>query len=400
MTAIQTGPFTRKGGLIVGANAALFVYGMVLALLGSILPLVGERIHIDLARAGNLFLAMNFAMLISMLGLGVLMDRSGKKPILVGGSLVVTVALLLIINASSYRGLMAGVSLLGIGGGALNGGANTLVSDLHPDPREKASALNLLGVYFGIGALSLPLIMGVGLKVMGLAPILCLAAAISLVTGVAFSALSFPPLNKSRGSPLTEATQLIRNPLLLTLGFILFFESGSEFIVGGFTSTYFRGRMGSSISGATYILAAYWSALMLGRVISSRLLLRVKGSTLVKVSAIGSAIGGLLLLMPTSAPVAAAGVVLIGLSFASIFPTTLGMAGGRFEAYSGTVFGILFGIALGGGMTIPWAVGQISAAYGLRSGLSLVILNSCVILVLQYFIQAWHGEDRNQRTSY
>ena len=58
----------------------MFVFGLVLALLGAVLPLVSARIGFDLARAGNLFLGMNFSMLVTMLALGPLMDRFGKKP--------------------------------------------------------------------------------------------------------------------------------------------------------------------------------------------------------------------------------------------------------------------------------------------------------------------------------
>ena len=50
---------------------------------------------------------------------------------------------------------------------------------------------------------------------------------------------------------------------------------------------------------------------------------------------------------------AAAGVVLLGVSFASVYPTVLGLAGARFEEASGTVFGLLFAIALFGGMLVP-----------------------------------------------
>ncbi|MBZ5554343.1 MAG: MFS transporter [Acidobacteriia bacterium] len=387
MARIQTEPFVRKNWLIIGSNAAMFVYGVVLALLGSILPLMGERIHLDLAQAGNLFLGMNFAMLVSMVGLGVLMDWMGKKPILIAGSLVVALSLLLINRASSYTAVLVGVVLLGIGGGALNGAANTLVADLERDPRGKASALNLLGVYFGFGALSLPFIMGAGIKGLGLAPILYLALVLALVPNFVFIGLTFPPLPTRRTSLWAESVQLVRNPVVLLLGSLLFFESGNEFIVGGYASTYFKSNMGSSISVASYILSGYWAAMMAGRVISSRLLLRMNSLTLVKVSALGSAIAGLVLLLATSTLAAIAGVVLLGLSFASIFPTSLGMASSRFEAYSGTVFGILFGIALSGGMTLPWAVGQFSARHGLHAGLGVVIVNALLILILQHFIQ-------------
>jgi len=54
--------------------------------------------------------------------------------------------------------------------------------------------------------------------------------------------------------------------------------------------------------------------------------------------------------------------------FASIFPTTFGVAGSKFEAYSGTAFGILFAIALTGGMLLPWAVGRLAQSVRTASG--------------------------------
>jgi fucose permease len=126
---------------------------------------------------------------------------------------------------------------------------------------------------------------------------------------------------------------------------------------------------------------------MVGRVASSRLLLGVSGHTVVAASALGSAVGVGLLLVATGEAVATAAVVITGLSFASIFPTTLGVAGGRFAAYSGTAFGILFAIAMTGGMTLTWAVGQLAEAYGLRPALALAGVNSLMILVLQLILR-------------
>ena len=125
---------------------------------------------------------------------------------------------------------------------------------------------------------------------------------------------------------------------------------------------------------------------MIARVISSRLLLQMQGSSLILASAIGAASGGTLLLLSSTETVAALAIILIGLSFAGIFPTTLGLAAGRFEAYSGTVFGILFAIALTGGMTLPWAVGQIAQAHGLHAALILVVTNGLMIFFLQLVI--------------
>jgi len=171
----------------------------------------------------------------------------------------------------------------------------------------------------------------------------------------------------------------------------LFFESGNEFIMGGYTSTYLTRELHSSVPAASFLLAAYWGAIMIGRAISSRLVLKMKSSTLILASAVGAAAGVIVLLVAQTEFMAGAGIAIAGLSFASIYPVTLGFAGSRFEAYSGSVFGILFAIALVGGMTLPWAVGQFAEAHGLRSALAIVIGNCAMIFLLQLAISARTG---------
>jgi fucose permease len=298
----------------------------------------------------------------------------------------VTLALWLIAGAAGYATVLLGVLLLGVGGGALNGATNTLVADLHADPQQKSSALNLLGVFFGFGALFLPFTIGVLLQALGLVRILHLTAGLSLVPAVLALALAFPPVKSGPGLRLAEAGRLARHPLVLTLGLLLFFQSASEAIISGYTSTYLTREVGASVSTASYLLAAYWAAIMLGRVVASRLLLRVTGHRLVLASAVGSAAGAALLLSASGAGPAAVALALLGLSFASIYPTTLGLAGSRFAAHSGTVFGILFAIGLIGGMTLSWVVGQVAALYGLRSGLALVVVNALAIFLLRLLI--------------
>ena len=375
----------RRHWLSRAAYGGMFVFGIVMALLGAVLPVVSTRLGFELAQAGNLFLAMNCAMLAAMLALGPLMDRFGKKPALAGGALLAGLALALIAAAPSYRWLTVAIALLGAGGGALNGATNTLIADLHEDPREKNSALNLLGVFFGFGALSIPFVIGSLLEILGLSAILALASALSLAP-TACLALRFPPPKRSEGVPWRETARLARDPLVLMFGFLLFFQSGNEFILGGYTSTYLMREAGASIRSASYLLAAYWGAIMLARVVSSRLLLRVSGPTVVMASALGSAAGVALLASARTQAMAALAVVLVGASFASIYPTVLGLAGARFAAWSGTVFGILFGIALAGGMIMPWAVGQLAQAHGLRPALLVAAANALAIFALQMLI--------------
>lgn len=150
----------RIGFVSAAAYGGMFVFGIVMALLGAILPSLSTRLQFQVADIGNLFLAMNFGMLVCCLLVGVALDRFGMKPALSVGPLLVAGALVLIVRAAAFRDLFPAVVLLGIGGGVLNAATNTTVADLHDDPRAKSSALNLLGVSYGFGALFLPFVIG------------------------------------------------------------------------------------------------------------------------------------------------------------------------------------------------------------------------------------------------
>ncbi len=380
---IEPGPSSKKS-LQAAGYAAMFVFGVVMAILGAVLPLISERVN--LAQAGNLFLAMNLAMLATSLTLGPLMDRFGMKAPLLGGVVLVAGSLVAMAGAGSYGVLLGSVVLLGIGGGALNGGSNTLIADLHADPAEKNAALNLLGVPFGFGALFLPFVIGSLLKALGLAFILRATAGACGFAALYFTVLRFPTAKHAGGLAWAQSGRFARNPLVLAFGCLLFFESGNEFTLGGYTSSFLTRELRIPVEAASYLLAIYWGAIMTARIGLSRLLLKARGEKVIGWSAIAAAAGIGLLLAAPSAPVAAVALAVVGAGFASIFPTTLGLAGARFQAFSGTVFGILFAIALSGGMTLPWAVGQVSQAFGLRTGLVLSIWACFMIVVLEVVI--------------
>jgi fucose permease len=83
--------------------------------------------------------------------------------------------------------------------------------------------------------------------------------------------------------------------------------------------------------------------------------------------------------------------VVLGATLAGIFPAVLGVAGARFPAHSGTVFGLLFTMALTGGMTLPWVTGQAAAAWGLRPALGLVVVQFLAVFALQWRVLSRTG---------
>ena len=383
MSGTSTATQIRPGWLSIAAYTGMFTFGIVMALLGAILPLISQRLHFGLAQAGNLFVALNVAMLLTTLALGPLLDRFGMRPAFIVAPVFVAGAVCLIGGVATFGGLILAVVLLGIGGAALNQATNTLIADLNRDERKKGAALNLLGVFFGFGALFVPFTIGALLDVLGLKQILYAAAALTLVTVALSLRFSFPRPQQGGGVPFAQVMQLARQPLVIAFAVLLFFESGNEFILGGYITSYLTRTLGATVATASYLLAAYWGALMLARIILSRISLRIGGQTLMLASALGVAASVALLILAPSLMVAGLATVLLGLSIAAIFPTALALAGSRYASHSGTVFGILIGVALFGGITLPLLAGRIAENRTVRLGLALAIVDALAIFVLQ-----------------
>lgn len=372
----------RVARLSAAAYSGMFVFGIVMALLGAILPALAGRLRFEVADIGTLFLVMNGAMLAASLLLGLVMDRFGMKPPLVVGAVLVAIALVIVARATALTDLLTAVLLLGVGGGALNGGTNTLVADLHEDPERKSAALNVLGVFFGFGALLLPFAIGALLARFSLATLLLSTAVPCALVGVFAATLAFPAPKQRQRLPIRDMPRFLRDPLVLLLAFLLFFQSGVEFTLGGFISTYLTREMGASVSLASWVLAAFWAAIMCARIALSRLATSTSPYRVLFGCASGALVGALIAAGATVPALAALGIVVMGLSLAGVFPAALGIAGARFATHSGTVFGILFTVALAGGMTLPWTAGQIGEGAGLRWVFLLVAFSYVVILTL------------------
>ncbi len=360
------------------------MFGVVMALLGATLLPLAQRVQLSPARAGDLFLVMNFGIFLSLLASGPALDRFGTRPVLLFSSLALAVGLLALSQAGQVGHIGAAVFLVGLGGGGLNNGANALVSDAYAG--ERGPALNLLGVFFGFGAVALPFTMSALSARFSLAQILAAAAALPAACAATYALLAFPPAVEARGFRLAEAARVAGNPDVLRFAFLLFFQSGNEFTMGGWISTFIARETGAGVRFATLALTGYWAAMMLGRLVSAKLLKHVEEGSLVAASGALAALATGLLLAAETPPAAAAAAVLIGFSYAAIYPTTLAMAGNCFPRFAGTMFSVLFSIALIGGMSAPWAAGHLAEAFGLRAGLALPLLGAAGVTVMALVI--------------
>jgi len=352
------------------ACLGMLAFGIVLTTLGAVLPSVIERFGIDKAVAGSLFLLMTFGILIGSLVFGPIVDRNGYKGVLLFATALIVVGLEGIGFSPSVGWLCVAIATIGFGGGIINGGTNALVADISAD--DRSAKLSLLGVFFGVGAVGVPFTLSSLLGVFSYTAIIASIGALVLVLLLLTAATPFPAPKQPQGFPLAAAKGLLRDPVLILMGFMLFLESGMEITVGGWTATFFKEELQIPDKRALVYLSVYWFGMMLARLALGAVLRRASPTGVLLASLSTAFVGALLLILTETVSLAATGVLLLGCGFAATFPVILGFVGDRYAQLSGTAFSIVMVMALTGGMILPYITGVLGAAYGLRVSFVIV----------------------------
>ncbi len=366
--------------VFAAACVGTLLFGIVLTTLGSVLPSIITRLGLDRIEAGSLLSLVSLGILGGSLVFGPVVDRRGYKGMLAAAAVLIALGLEGIAFAPSIAWLAVSALLIGFGGGVINGGTSALVADISVEGR--ASGLAYLGVFFGIGAFGVPLVLGLLRERFGDAGVVAGIGALVALVVVYIAAIRFPEPKQPQGFPLRQAGGLLRDPILVLLGVILFFESGMEITVGGWTATYVNQEMALSPERALYLLSLYWLGMTVARLVLGWLLKRAPTAA-VLLSSLGVAFAGALILIFARTTLAAgAGTFLAGAGFAAVFPVILGYVGDRYEHLSGTAFGVAFVMALMGGTTLPYVTGVLGDAFGLRPSLAIVPAGLiCVALI-------------------
>lgn len=361
---------TNRRTLFAIACLGMLSFGIVLTTLGAVLPSVIERFGIDTAVAGSLFLLMTFGILVGSLVFGPIVDRRGYKGMLLLATTLIIIGLEGIAFAPSMGWLRAAVALIGFGGGIINGGTNALVADIATEGRT--AGLSLLGVFFGVGAVGVPFSLGSLLGVFSYSTIIAAVGALVIIPLVITALTPFPAPKQPQGFPLAAAQGLVRDPVLLLMGLMLFLASGMEITVGGWTATFFKEELQIADQRALVYLSLYWLGMMLARIALGSALRRVAPARVLLGCLVIAFVGALLLILARSASLAAVGVFLLGCGFAASFPVVLGFVGDRYAHLSGTAFSLVIVMALTGGMILPYTTGVLGASYGLRGSFVIV----------------------------
>ena len=365
--------------LMATACAGVFTFGVMTSFLGATLPELSARSGFDLSRSGTLFSFLYLPQVPMVFLAGPLIDRFGNKLVLAAGFLFSAAALVGMAYTPTYALLGALLVILGLGSSSAMAAANT--PTLYP--QNPSSALNLGNTFFSVGAFFFPLLVVVLTRSVGLVATMWFVAV--LVGLVAFVALAqkFPPASMAVGFDWNEAMSVAVNPAVIILAFVLFFYTAIEVSTPGWIRTFLERDLGTSTQSSKIILTAFWVMMALGRLIASHVVKKVHGPYFVLGCSVCAIVGLFLIVLAPNVIVATAGVVICGLTYGPIFPTTAGTASTYFTRIFGTVFGILMALALLSGAVVPRAVGYVAQHQSVRSGIWILVSIAVLLMLTQ-----------------
>jgi fucose permease len=363
----------------------IFVWGSISGLLGALLPALRARAGLSLDQSGALFVALSAGLVAASLTAGVLLDRHGRKRVLVGAVALVVASLVLFEVAVAFPALLLLAFLMGAGGGAVVTGTHALVADLHA--RHRAAALNLLDVFFGVGAFVTPFAIVPLQRVGGTGAVLFALAALAGAVLVYLMATPLPH-GRSEGLGLAGAGAVVRSTRFWAPALLVFLYVGTEQSIWDWQVTYFTTESPDvDPVTAARLLSVFPVAIMAGRLANNRLLLRVSPAPVLVASALGATLGFLVVLVapgtgPLARSLAAAGLVGAGLCLAPIYPTTLGVVSARFADRSGTALGLAITCGWLGAVVISPSLGFVAQRSDFRTAYALVVLAAAAMAVV------------------
>jgi fucose permease len=372
---------TSRRYLMITACAGTFAFGTLVAFLGSTLPELRAKLNFGMEQSGTLFSLLFLPQVAMSVFAGPVIDRFGKKPVLVAGSFLAAIVVAVISTATSYTMLATLVFILGLGASCINSGANTLVPDLYPE--NPSSALNLASASFSLGTVGVPLVIALLAQRLGVSAALLLVAALNAIPGLLSLTQTFPPGLSKGGLNWGVIGRALLNPAIILLALVFLLYSSLEVSTGGWLRTYLEQEFNVSAAKSSTILAVFFALMLVGRLLGSEITKRMRGSLLVLACAAGAIAGLVLLALAWNVNVAIAAAVICGLCYAPIFPTAAGIASTYFPEIFGTIFGVLMACAFVGNITLPKAIGFVATHSSVRNGMWLIAGSAVILFVVQ-----------------
>jgi fucose permease len=369
---------------------AAFVFGMVLALLGSLKLALAKRLDLNEGRVSTLFAALNLALMPMMILSGVVVDLGGVTPVLIFGSLLTALALFTLAVRPGYGQALFALLLAGLGSAGVSTASIVLMPRAFFGPNQVTASLNLGNVFFALGALITPPLTGILLykfewrRTLGLLAFVCLAPA--LLAAAASSQLGElrPEGMESTTGSLSE---LLAQPTVWLAGLVFAFYAPLEGAISVWATT-FSTETGVPERRAPWLLAGFWATFLAARLLAAYA--QHGGLTsslwepwivvvppLLAAAVLGNLAGAI---RPGQAWF---GMLVLGFLLGPFFPTLLGMLFRRLHetdlSADGTAYGCVFALGSLGSLLCAPLMGSIARRRQVQAALRIPMLMALLL---------------------
>jgi len=352
------------------AYLSLAIYGYFLNVLGPITPFLKEELKLTYTVSSFHFTAFAIGILLIGLGGHVVIQRLGRSCSLWLGLFGMSLSALLLLVGRNPVITIGASFLMGFIGSLILAIVPSALSDQHGEMRAVAlSEANMIASLF---ATSAPLLVGWFTQSTGSWRwALGSMAGIPILMFMIFGTDSSP--NTSVTATPSQAKKSL--PVLYWLywaGIVL--GVSIEFCMVFWSADYLEQVMGLIKADAAQAVSLFLAAMILGRVLGSRLVQRFSTRLVVTVSILTAGVGFLLFWKAASSFVALSGLFITGLGVANLYPLILSLAinaadgntvraGARATLASGTAI-----------LALPLILGRLADAVGIRSAYGIIVL--------------------------
>lgn len=365
----------------VAAFLSLALNGLVLTAMGTSLPLVRDYLGIDINQGGTLMAVMQVGFTLFSLVAGLLSDSQSRERILMAGCVLLGLGTFFFCNVPSYSINLFITFVIGAGIGAILSGSNTLLISLYP--ARKGAILNIHHIFFGLGSLLGPLVIGI-LIAIGLSWKLGfsgLGLLLLLVALYFFLVKAERPQHRAGYSFGKQVKQLVADKHFWVLLGVNGLSMGVQVTIMLLGVTYLIEAKGSSLIVAGGALSLFSVCIMIGRLLCSRLTLSYNHVTIILLLLWLQLLVMLLVwLLPGSFAIVL--LAISGFTFSGIYPTSLALAGILFPQVAGSALGVLSTMGGIGTIVLCWITGYVADLTHMSTGFIVMILASLVAVVL------------------
>ena len=384
--------------LLIVIYIAFIGLGVPDSLIGSAWPAIHTEMNVPVEAVSILtFIISGCTVLSSMFSAGIL-NKLGTAKVTAFSTAMTAAALFGFSVAPSFWFMIPLAVLLGLGAGAIDSGLNNYVA-LHC----KASHMNFLHCFYGVGVTLSPYLMSQALSNVGWRGGYRYAFYVQAVITVLLI-VSLPLWKKTSSTQQTEEEKGVNLTLLQMakkrevrqVWIIMLTTNAIEYACGVWGSTYLVTEKGFETKHGALALTVYYAGMSIGRFVSG--LLSEKISTWkrigIGVAVLAPAIA--IMLLPLPGAVTVVGLFLVGWGNGAIYPNMIHLTPHNFgKEVSQSIMGSQIAFAYIGVMLAPPTVSLISGLFGIKVyPVLLAVLYLIMIITLKLFINRLKKQNR------